>query len=513
MTAFLAATDARDRRHRFRFRWRQSVRIRLALWHTATLAVLLAAFAVSAYVFLVRVMQRHADRELVETARTVSLAWRTKQSANGLSAAAAATEVMNDVRNRDLRVLMFDGRLNLIGVSDTARLTPHLPIASLTGHGASAIAPLLQLTAPGRPAFATIGEEDGWVRVAVVRLPDSAGPFTVVVLRDTIADEDVMDTFQGWVLAAIPLVLVLSGIGGYALARASLMPMVAMGSQAQRISATSLGERLFVANPDDELGQLAGILNGLLDRLERAFTQQQQFMADASHELRTPVTVVRSVADVALDRADPSPRDLQEALRLISTESRRMTRIVDDLFLLARADAGQQPVRRARHYLEEVLVAAVGRGRVLGRERGVTVVALPADEAPFDGDEALLGRMLLNLVDNAVKHSPDGGAVRLTLLTVNNAVLPTGIVLKGNWYRCSVQDEGSGVDPSVLDTLFERFVRAGEPSTLRGDASAPGAGLGLAIARWIASAHAGHVELEETGVVGTRFVVWLPAEA
>ena len=247
----------------------------------------------------------------------------------------------------------------------------------------------------------------------------------------------------------------------------------------------------------------------LLLRLDSEFGQQRQFMADASHELRTPVTVIRSAADVALDREDTPVRELRRALGIVNNEGRRMTRIVDDLFLLARADAGQQPIRISPFFLEE-LIASVGvSGQLLGRARGVTVSAPPADEAPIIGDESLIGRLLLNLVHNAIDHTPSGGTVCLRMDKRNGCALPDGTTRPGDWYRILVEDNGHGVDPNVLERLFERFVRSSPPHLETGDIVSDGAGLGLAIARWIAVAHDGHVVLQSTGPSGSCFAVWL----
>ncbi len=488
--------------------WRHTVRVRLAVWHTATLALLLMAFACGAYLFLARVTLSRIDRELEATARNVAVAWTTEQSENRSTAREAASEVLAEVRDRSLRVLMYDGRGRYVGASDSTALTPLVTIPRMIGNGSTSVVPLVRRSSLRAPRYETIGHDDGWVRVVALKSDSAVDAYTVVVARDMIADDEIKDIFLGWMLGAIPVALIFAGIGGYLLARASLSPIVAMGAQAEHIGASSLSERLLVQHPHDELGQLAGRLNGLLERLERSFVQQQQFMADASHELRTPVAVVRGVADVALERKESSVQSLQDALRTVSAEGQRMTRIVDDLFLLARADSGHQPVRRTQLYLEEQLADAASAGRALGRTRGVTVLSAPCAESAFLGDDTLIRRLLLNLVDNAIKHSPRDGVVQLSLDLTHHALLPTGLALPGTWFRLAVSDNGPGVDPNIRDSLFERFVRSAEYASPDG-----GAGLGLAIAKWIATAHAGHVVLEATGPTGSRFVVWLPAGA
>ena len=490
--------------------WRHSVRVRLALWHTAILALLLMAFAGGAYHFLATVTERRVDRELTEAARSVILAWSIEQIEHGSTAHDAALEVLGEVHNRSLRVLMFDSSMNFVGASDSSSLTPSVGIQRLANISVSATPSRVAPPGPAAPDFRTVGEDDGWVRVGTVNAVGPAPPYTVVVARDMIADDEIKDTFLNWLFTAIPFALMLAGMGGYLLARASLSPVVAMATQAENISAGNLVERLEITNRHDELGQLAESLNGLLGRLELSFLQQQQFMADASHELRTPVSVIRGAADVALQRSDRSTLELSDTLKIVSNEGRRMTRIVDDLFLLARADSGHQPVRRTAIFLEEQLEEAASAGRALGRSHGVTVISSPLGEYPFNGDDVLISRMLLNLVDNAVKHTPAGGTITLSLDRVVNGSLASGEQLQGSWYRFSVRDSGAGVDDSIRSTLFGRFTRAPSSALRDSGSSSAGAGLGLAIAKWIAMAHDGHMVLHSSGDSGSTFHVWLP---
>jgi signal transduction histidine kinase len=305
-------------------------------------------------------------------------------------------------------------------------------------------------------------------------------------------------------------VLIFAAVGGYLLARASLAPVVAMGQTAKRISASNLDERLPVRNPRDELGGLAQVLNGLLSRLESAFAQQQraadqqrQFMADASHELRTPVAALTSVADVALARANRDPAELVEALDVVRGEARRLARLVDDLMLLARADAGELPVRPEPLFLEEIVHDSARAARGLAAARNVTLVALPADEAPFTGDSHLLRRAVMILLDNAIKYTPSGGAVHLTLARLDDR------------YEIIVEDTGPGVSPEAAERIFERFytVDVARTRAFEGDGNTGGAGLGLSIARWIVEAHRGTVRLDSTGPTGSRFVITLPVSA
>jgi two-component system, OmpR family, sensor kinase len=184
---------------------------------------------------------------------------------------------------------------------------------------------------------------------------------------------------------------------------------------------------------------------------------------------------------------------------------------VNDLFLLARADSVAHPVQRELLFLEESVTDAVRAGRVLGRESEIAVSVTADLEAPFIGDANLLGRLLLNLVDNAVQYSFPGAEVRVALESQREPHLPDGSRLQGGWYRITVDDDGPGVDPAVRATLFERFVRADRRPATIDQRAITGAGLGLAIVRWVAEVHGGHVWLDATRPRGSRFCVLLPA--
>ena len=481
------------------------IRVRLALWHTLTVAVLLAAFALGTWIFLLRTTTARANESLADMTRAFVKVWDGLRAEDETSAEAASVAAAAEFRDRDRRIAVFDGAGRLIAMSDTTPLTPALSRRALSDLENGPAATPVRNAGPQRLAFTTLapGREDGApVRALALRVAVGGRSFTVLALRSLRAEEDATEGFATAVMIAIPLVLLLAGIGGYLLARASLAPVVAMGRHAQHISASNLHERLPVENPRDELGTLAAVLNGLLARLERAFEQQRQFMADASHELRTPVAALSSVADVALARADREPGELREALDVVRSEARRLGRLVDHLMLLARVDAGELPVRPEPLFLEELLQDSARAARGLAATRGVTLIAPAAAEAPFVGDADLLRRLVMILLDNAIKYTPAGGEVRLSLDRDAAAAR----------YHVNVEDTGPGVPAWAADRIFERFFRVDESRTRTPEAGGggAGAGLGLAIARSIVAAHGGTVRLDASGPSGSRFVVTLP---
>jgi heavy metal sensor kinase len=306
--------------------------------------------------------------------------------------------------------------------------------------------------------------------------------------------EEITTAFAG----TIPIAILLASAGGYFLARKSLAPVAAMSAQAGHIGASNLHDRLAVQNEKDELGHLAQSFNHLLDRLDQSFERQRCFMADASHELRTPVAILRGEAEVALSRPARSPEEYRESLTILHNEAQRLTHIVEDLFTLTRADAGQYPLAPRNFYLDELLLDCAHSVRTLALAKNITIVTDAAPELPVVGDEPLLRRMILNLLDNAIKHTPTGGRVALACQRTEEG------------YAVSVTDSGTGIPTDLQPRIFERFFRA-DKARSRAENDGGGAGLGLSIARWIAEAHHGRLELTRSDSMGSTFTAYLPA--
>jgi signal transduction histidine kinase len=221
-------------------------------------------------------------------------------------------------------------------------------------------------------------------------------------------------------------------------------------------------------------------------------------MADASHELRTPVAILRTETDVTLAREHRDEGEYRESIAVMRDAANRLGRIVDDLFLLARADAGHLVAHRDEVYLDEVVHDATRALRTLADRRDVRVELAPVVDAPFRGDADLLGRLLLNLLDNAIKFSPPGGKVDVELARRNGS------------YEISVVDEGPGIPAEARDRVFERFFRVDAARSHAAASTTSGAGLGLAIAKWIAEAHGGRIGLVDSRPGHSEFRVTLP---
>lgn len=474
--------------------WPQSLRARLTLWYTLVLGLPLVAFAGASFLVLDRALMHRSDAFLDQTLGAFTTELASEQIEEPTTPRAIAAS-LHDVQFREVRLAVYEpsGALVMAGALDsTADYALRHP-ADLARVGDE----LRRNVRASRTVF-SLGQGERAYRIAAEPVPIFGKPYLVVAAYPLHHDSETKKAVATAYVIAIPLLLLFAALGGYFLATRSLSPVAEMSARAAEISSSNLNERLPVGNRRDELSALAEVVNGLLERLERAFAQQRRFMADASHELRTPVAVLRTEADVTLSRPTRTETEYRESVSVMRESAQRLGRIVDDLFLLARADAGHLPLRREPLYLEDVVDEAARAVHNLAREREVRVQLLPLEDSPYNGDADLLGRVLLNLLDNAIKHSPAGGTVTLALTRATHE------------YHITVTDEGGGIPAEAQPHIFERFFRADKArSRTSGDATA-GAGLGLAIGRWIAEAHGGRLELVKSSGSGTEFVLALP---
>jgi two-component system, OmpR family, sensor kinase len=452
-----------------------SLRARLTLWYSLALLVVSVAFAATVVWQQGRIGMRRVDRELDDLSATLANVLRDELSEMP-NPKAAAEEVQRTMASSDRATAVLEGDGHVLAASWSG-LTLQTAIAPSAGPRAWTV------TTAGRT----------W-RVHVTPMAAAPQSYLLLVaapLADVLREQH---EAQEAMLVAIPLVLLLAAGGGWWLASRGLRPITAMAGRAESLAPagmTDLGE----SDRRDELGQLARAFNGLLARLRQTLETQRAFMADASHELRTPVSVIQSAADVTLARERRDEREYREALSHVAAESRRLGRLVDDMLVLARADAGGYPLRREPVYLNELAADCRRSVAVLAQHRGVTIDALANGDVPFCGDESLLRRMILNLVQNAVACTRNGSRVSV-------AVVPNG-----RYAFIRVRDQGEGIAESDRARIFDRFVQL---DAARGSA---GAGLGLPIARWIAEAHGGSLDLEESGATGSTFRVTLPLES
>jgi len=468
-----------------------SVRTRLTVWYIGVLALALIVFSIGVYILLSQTLYSRIDDNL-RASIAAARASLTHEIAEGETPDQAAHSTVQDLFIPHQALAVFDSDGNLLAERHS-------------DDQAKAILPESPHLLTEQPVFFTTAADDKIshkfdLRMVASRIRiEPQGPVYLVAICqsfETVADE--LSALRQVLFVAVPLALLLAGVGGWFMARKSLAPVLAMSETAEHISANNLDQMLPVANPRDELGKLAVTFNELLSRLNAAFVQQRQFMADASHELRTPLHVVRTAAAVTLERHHRNEEEYRDALTMIDQQAGRLTHIVEEMFTLARADAGQRPIEQQDFYLDELISEVARSAGILAARKGITVRMNEMLETLYRGDENLLRQMLLNLLDNSIKHTPSSGEINLWLKQ------------KDSTYLITVSDTGSGIPEEAQPQVFERFYRADASRSRNDGGSGSGAGLGLSIARWVAESHGGTIKLLHSSPSGTAFEVALP---
>lgn len=447
------------------------IRARLTLWYTSVVVAVLATGGVVGALVQFELAMNRLDDDLVRSMATLQGVMRNEFS-EGLSLEAAAAEASIEVVVPDRTMVLRRANGTILRVWGLP-----MPAESVPSFGATAVNHTVTLpSGDDARILSDFVEHAGHAYVAAVIAPLGA-------LQAQHA-ETVRATALGILVA-----LLVAAVGGWFIARQTLRPLTRMAVQARGINERNPTERLSAPPVNDELGDLATSFNELLERLAAALNFQRQFMADASHELRTPVSVVRTATQVTLSQEVRTNEEYRESLGIIGEQAHRLSRLVDAMFLLSRAEARGVPLRPEFLNLDDLLAESARSLRVLAEQRAVSVVTSGADEVGLAGDSALLHRMVSNLLDNAIRHAATGGQVVARLERTSDVAL------------LRVTNDGDGIAAEHHDRIFERFARFGDSQ---------GAGLGLPIARWVAEAHGGTLVLERSAPGATTFAVTLP---
>ena len=454
-----------------------SIRFRLTIWYLASFGSLLIIFSVYVYSLLANDLQKEFDTSLQRTATsTVNYFTEFVERKNELG---GAQETVKELQVGELRTaILREGKLLASSGPDV------LEIMQATGVPA-------RLDAATQPFLAT--DSGGRQRLSVVPFQEGGTRYAVVVIEPLQELSMQLGRMRRIFFIGIPAALLLAAAGGFLLAKKSLEPVVRISRQAERISAKNLHERLNIINPEDELGKLAEVINALLSRLESSFRVMREFMADASHELRTPIAIIHGEADVALS-LHRDPHKYRESLTIINRQSNRLGRIVNDMLVLARADSGQQPLRLEEIYLDDLLEECCHSAQTLASAADVRLTLDSEKDISFRGDEELLRRMTVNLLDNAIHYTPAGGSVAAKLVR-NEAQV-----------QLTISDTGIGIPQDCISRVFDRFYRIEATNKLPDR----GSGLGLSIVKLAAEAHRGSVDVSSEPGRGSVFTVHLP---
>jgi heavy metal sensor kinase len=455
-----------------------SLRLRLTLWYGGAMIVVLAVYASTVYLFVSRSASRAVD-----TALQLDFQWP-----------------------REMLSRAPDGSIAPYYEPEDCEISPWLQVWSLEGELLFRTCKVDLYPVPDARDLALAAED------RIVTVEEMTPPHRVLSGRSTIGGggEPVViqvaenefsmrqDLYELRLILALglPLGVAVAGLGGYSLARRALAPLDRMAERARVITAERLTERLPVGNPNDELGRLATVFNETLTRLEASFDEMRRFTAHASHELRTPLTAIRSVGEVGL-RQQRGERAYREIIGSMLEEVDRLSLLVDRLLMLSRVELGIASLSADEIDLSALASEVVGQLGVLAEEKHQRITVEPAPGLRWTGDRTVLRQALLNLVDNAIKYTPEGGEVEVVVLEGE-----TGALLE-------VRDTGPGVPEGLEARIFDRFYRV--------DASSPGrnggTGLGLSIARWAVEACRGRLVFDRNAGGGSVFRIVLPAQA
>lgn len=459
------------------------LRLRLTLWYGSALALVLIIFSTVLYVITARNLRDSVDQSLEET----------------------ATAAVRSLEERGFLPLIDEEEL-MSQFPELARIDKFFQIFSPSGtitirspnvkqHELPLSRQALEVAFSGRTIFesAKYPKEPPLRLISVPIIYRGNLLYIVQVGTSMESVEQTLNRLLLVLLVTMPVALAVSLAGGWFLAGRALRPVDAITLAAQRIAGGDLTQRLNVPPSVDEIGRLASTFNNMIARLETSFRQIRQFSSDASHELRTPLTVMKGETELALRR----PREAGDYTVVLESnleEIDRMTRIVDELLFLSRADMGEVKMEHLPVSLESLLEDIYRQASLLGQERGIQVVLGTMAEAVVHGDELRLRELFLNLMDNAVKYSSPGGTVEMNMTAASGHA------------KVSITDHGIGISPEDLARIFDRFYRTDDARAH----TKKGTGLGLAICAWIAESHNGRIEVQSEPGKGSTFTVILP---
>jgi heavy metal sensor kinase len=456
-----------------------SIRAKLTLWYLSLAALALLVFAVAIYVSFSRGLLNTIDASLNNHAERIAQAVGHPSATEEASQPGVLILVPQFVS-----VLNKDGK-----VTDQ--------IMDAEGHEVPITRPALErVLKDWKPEYDEVALSDTeHARTITWPARDEDGELFYVVVGQSLKDVKHAQKQLLLLLAiANPIALLLASLGGLWLANKAIRPVDRLTRAAERIGRGNLSERVEEPRSHDEIGRLAETFNQMIGRLEHAFERERQFTADASHELKTPLAVLRGDIEVAL-RRDRTSEEYQRVLQSSLEEIARLTKLTEDLLTLARSDNSEAILELEDVELDRLASEARAYIAPLADSAGVSLSYDPPDSPVIvEGDQKRLKQLLVNLLDNAIKYTSNGGSAKLSL-----AVEDSSAVIE-------VADTGRGIPASAVPHIFERFYRQTDPR----DSRVTGFGLGLAISKWIVDAHGGSIEAQSTEGVGTSFIIRLP---
>jgi heavy metal sensor kinase len=467
----------------------RSLRARLALWQAGLLGLTLISLAGLTYLFLRDMLQSRADAGLERyadnVARTIGRTLLQERTfPTGGSHGNPSRFLDNDLRSWGRYVQVIDSHGNPVAKSDALSSHP-LPVHP-------------EGLQRGMRGLTTIEQIEGLGEhpVRVVTVPVQIGNEVPYLVQAGLSLEGLDATLQRASLILLiltPSVFLMGLVGGWLVVGRALQPVEELTRTALELESRNLSRRIVPPVSDDEIGRLAAAFDQMLARLDRSFRQVQQFSADASHEMKTPLTTIRGEAEVAL-MGERTADEQRRALQTILAEAERMSRIIENLLLLARTDSDRGLLKHEPVALDELLLAAYEPLERVARAKSVQIELGDLPEVEVAGDRLWLLQLVTNLLNNAIKYTPEGGTVSLSLEQ------------SGDEARVRVRDTGVGIPAEHQPFIFDRFYRVDAGRSR----DSGGTGLGLSIARWVAESHGGSIEVQSEPGRFTEFLVRLP---
>lgn len=464
------------------FRKTRSIRFILSVWYSVILLIAFVIFGAAVYLYLERVQERALQEDLLEevdwVARLVDVE-RTRMSDG------ADLEVLSaDVEHRITEHFVFNPRNYIVILASwSGRMLYESDNRQKRDLAGGDLPPQVTRTY-------TVRDSDGTVmRVAARR----DAPFLIRVAYTEAIGQAVLKHLLSIFALLAPVVLLVAFSGGWLMAGFALRPIKDIAERTKSITATNLSGRILTRTANDELGELISTINDMIARLERSFQNIREFSLSIAHELKTPLTILKGEAEVALSRP-MSPADAQELASSYLEESSRLSRIVDDLLTLAKGEAGQLTLNSEPVELHELVNEVYEDALILASDKGISVTLERNDPAEVIGDPVRLRQLLRALISNACRYTDPAGTISIRNERSEHEV------------AVSITDNGIGIAPENLGRIFDRFYRTDEARSR----AHSGSGLGLPIAKWIADAHHGTISVQSTPTKGSVFTLHLP---
>jgi two-component system OmpR family sensor kinase len=466
----------------------KTIKFRLTLWYVVILGIILSSFSFFLYFTLADSLYKGMDNKIRTMAEIV-----VSSARNPLGGGPSITDLDRIMAERFgirplgrfVQILDESGRVG--SRSTNLRNVQQIPLSVQT----------LQAASKGRTTFETV-QIMGKYPLRLVTMPITENGRMVGIVQVGSSLEGVEEALHQLLLillVAVPAALLLASAGGLFLANKALRPVDEITQIARRIGSGDLSQRIRIKRVNDELGRLAATFNEMIAKLEESFRRVKRFTADASHELKTPLTILRGEVEVGLTKQ----RTLKEYQRILASnleEASRMSRIVDDLLILSRADMGELILEQ-----EEVELSSLAREvwddlQILAQEKGVQLKFMDDGFTTVKGNPLFLRQLILNITENGLKYTPSGGEVELRVKGARDQ----GVV------RIFVSDTGVGIAPKDQKRVFDRFFRVDKARSR----DTGGTGLGLSICQWIAQAHEGQIAVKSKLGKGSTFTVTIP---